>query len=118
MATELEQNAKLQRFIELLAALNHQSVEMLQTGNMQILPAMNDTIEEMYSIQHGSEEEVYTAIEEDMQIVYQNFNAIVTMLQSNESETPDDATAGAIKKFLHNIFEAHVRIIYAYGLAE
>ncbi len=118
MATDLEKNVKLQRFIELLALLNHQSVEMLQSGNMQILPEMNETIEEMFSIQHGSEEEVYTAIEEDMQAIFKNFNAIVTMLQSSDSETPDGVTSAAVKKFLHNIFEANVRIIYAYGLAE
>ncbi len=118
MATDLSQNARLQRFIELLASLNHQTVEILQTGDVKILPAMNDTIEEMFQIQHGSEEEVYTAIEEDMQIIYQNFNAIVTMLQSNEKEEADGVTSSAVKKFLRNIFDAHVRIIYAYGLAE
>ncbi len=117
MATELECNERLQRFIELLAELNHQSVEMLQTGDMEILPAMNKTVEEMYSIQHGSEEEVYTAIEEDMQIIYKNFNAIVSMLQSNEGDRPDKATSGAVKIFLRNIFDANVRIVYAYGLA-
>ena len=118
MATELERNEKLQRFIELLAELNHQSVEMIRSGNMPILEDMNQTIEEMYVIQHGNDEEVYTAIEEEMQAIYQNFNAIVTMISSNEGETPDVATSLAVKKFLHNIFDANVRIIYAYGLAE
>ncbi len=117
MAIELECNETLQRFIELLAELNHQTVEMLQTGDMQILTAMNDTVEKMYSIQSGSEEEVYTAIDEDVQIICKNFNAIVTMLQSTETDTPDEVTSAAIKKFLHNIFEANVRIVYAYGLA-
>ncbi len=117
MATDLECNVRLQRFIELLAALNHQAVEMIKTGNIQILPDMNKTVEEMYSIQHGNKEEVYTAIEEDMQIIYQNFNGIVTMLQSNEGDKPDKATSVAVKKFLHNIFDANVRIVYAYGLA-
>ncbi len=118
MATELEQNVKLQRFIELLAELNHQSVEMIQSGNLPILQDMNVTIEEMYAIQHDSDEEVYTAIEEEMQAIYQNFNAIVTMISSNESDSPDAATTVAVKKFLRNIFDANVRIIYAYGLAE
>ncbi len=116
MATDLAQNKALQRFIELLAELNHQSVEMIKSGNMEILPEMNETIEEMYSLQHGKEEEVYAAIEEEMQVIYKNFNAIVTMLQS--AEQPDEVTSNAVKKFLHNIFEANVRIIYAYGLAE
>ncbi len=117
MATDLENNPKLQRFIELLAALNHQTVEAIKTGNVTFFPQMNSTVEEMYSIQHGQEEEVYTAIEEDMQIIYKNFNAIVTMLRSNEKDKLDSATSLAVKKFLHNIFDANVRIVYAYGLA-
>ncbi len=117
MTTEMERNAKLKRFIELLAALNRQTVEMIKTGDMQILPEMNETIEEMYSIQHENEDEVYVLIEEDMDAICKNFNAIVTMLQSNDSNTPNEVTSAAVKKFLHNIFEAHVRIIYAYGLA-
>ena len=50
MATDLVGNVKLQRFIELLAALNRQSVEMIKTGNMQLMYAMNDTVEEMEAI--------------------------------------------------------------------
>ncbi len=118
MATDLEQNTRLQRFIELLAELNHQSVEMLQSGDMQILSQMNDTIEEMFSIQHGNEEEVYTAIEEDMQIICENFNEIVVELEGKQQENLNEATATVVKKYLHNIFDANVRIIYAYGLAE
>ncbi len=118
MATDLEQNQRLQRFIELLAALNRQTVETIRSGDTNILSEMNDTVEEMYQIQRGSNEEVYTAIEEDMQTICKNFNAIVTMLRSNERGENDEVTANAVKKFLHNIFEADVRIIYAYGLAE
>ena len=117
MATDLVGNVKLQRFIELLAALNRQSVEMIKTGNMQLMYAMNDTVEEMYSIQHEGTEEAYTAIEEDMQIIYKNFNAMVTMVNSNEGGKMDAATSAAVKKFLHNIFDANVRIVLAYGLA-
>ena len=117
MATELEGNVKLQRFIQLLADLNHQAVEMIKTGNMKLMYAMNDTVEEMYSIQHEGTEDAYTAIEEDAQIIYQNFNAMVAMVKSNEQEKLDGATAVAVKKFLHNIFDANVRIVIAYGLA-
>lgn len=117
MATELEGNEKLQRFIQLLADLNHQSVEMIKTGNMELLYSMNDTVEEMYSIQHEGTEDAYTAIEEDAQIIYKNFNAMITMVQSNENEKLDTATVNALKKFLHNIFDANVRIVIAYGLA-
>ena len=117
MATELEGNLPLQRFIQLLADLNHQSADMVKTGDMKILPKMNKTIEEMYAIQHVGTEDAYTAIEEDMQIICKNFDAIAMMMQSNETTRPDKATSTAVKKFVRNIFEATVRIIYAYGLA-
>ena len=113
MATELEGNEKLQRFIQLLCDLNHQTVEVLKSGNAEILFAMNDTVEEMYSIQHAGTEEAYTAIEEDMQVIY----AVVTMIKSNEKVFADAATSVAVKKFLKNIFDANVRIVLAYGLA-
>ncbi len=116
MATELEGNEKLQRFIQLLADLNREAVQMIKTGNLELLYEMNDTVEEMYSIQHEGTEDAYTAIEEDAQVIYQNFNAMVTMVQSNEQETLDQATSVALKKFLHNIFDANVRIVVAYGL--
>ncbi len=117
MATELEGNVRLQRFIELLASLNRQSAEMIKTGNMQILPEMNETVEEMYAIQRAGTEDAYTAIDEDMQSICKNFDGIAVMLQSCEKDRPDKTTSQAVKKFLHNIFDATVRIIYAYGLA-
>ena len=117
MATELEGNVELQRFIALLADLNHQAVDMIKTGNMKLLYAINDTVEEMYSIQSKGTEDAYTAIDEDMQIIYKNFNAMVAMVNSNEGGKLDSATSLAVKKFLHNIFDANVRIVIAYGLA-
>ena len=117
MATELEGNERLQRFIRLLADLNHETVEMIRSGNMELLYAMNETIEEMYAIQHEGTEDAYTAIEEDAQIIYKNFNAVVTMVNSNENTSADKITSAAVKKFLHNIFDANVRIVIAYGLA-
>ena len=52
-----------------------------------------------------------------MQIIYQNFNAAVAMIKSNEKVFADKATSEAVKKFVKNIFDANVRIVYAYGLA-
>ena len=115
---EVEGNEQLQRFVQLLCDLNHQTVEMLKTGNTEYLFAMNDTIEEMYKIQHGSQEEVYTAIEDDAQVIYKNFNAIIAMINSNENGGLDQATSDAVKVFLRNIFEANVNIVRIYGLAE
>lgn len=117
MATELEGNEKLQKFIQLLCDLNHQSADFLKSGDMELLYAMNDTVEGMYNIQHEGKEDAYTAIEEDAQCIYKNFNAIIMMLNSNEKNEVDEATSQAVRKFAHNIFEASVRIVYAYGLA-
>ena len=117
MATDLVGNVQLQRFIELLASLNRSTADAIRSGNTRIFPKMNETIEEMYAIQSVGKEDAYTAIDEDMQAIRMNFNAIVAMLQSNETEVADFATNVAVKKFLHNIFDATVRIITAYGLA-
>ncbi|MBQ8885860.1 MAG: hypothetical protein IJY62_05795 [Clostridia bacterium] len=116
MATDLVGNEKLQRFIRLLSDLNHLTAEMFSSGQTSILHKMNDVILEMYSIQHGGTEDAYTAIEEDAQIIYKNFNAIIAMMRSNEGDKADLATSTAVKKFLHNIFDANIRILTAYGL--
>ena len=65
---------------------------------------------------HFGEEDAYTAIEEDAQMIYKNFDAITMMMKSNEDGTIDSATSAAVKKFLRNIFEATVNIVTAYGL--
>ena len=117
MATDLVGNVKLQRFIELLAQLNHQTVDAIRSGRTAVLEKMNATIEEMYEIQQNGEEDAYTAIEEEMQAICKNFDAITMMLQSSDSDRPDKITSNAVKKFLHNIFDANVRIVIAYGLA-
>ena len=117
MATELEGNLPLQRFIQLLAELNHLSADAVRTGKLELLPKMNGVIKEMHSIQSVGEEDAYTAIEEDAQMIYKNFDAASQMLKSNESGDIDGATNAAVKMFLKNIFTATVNIIHAYGLA-
>ena len=116
MATDLVGNEKLQRFIQLLSDLNHETAEVFSTGKTELLHKMNDTILEMYAIQQKGTEEAYTAIEEDCQIIYRNFNAIIAMLKSNESVFFDTATSVAVKKFLRNVFDANISILTAYGL--
>lgn len=117
MATELEGNVTLQNFIALLSDLNHQAAELLKTGKTEILFDMNDTVEKMYAIQHNGTEDAYTAIEEDAQIIYKNFNAAVTMIKSFEGKKLDKTTSEAVRIFVRNIFDANVRIVLAYGLA-
>lgn len=91
MATDLVGNEKLQRFIRLLGDLNHETAEVYSSGRIELFHKMNDTILEMYAIQHEGKEEAYTAIAADAEIIYENFNAIITMLQSNEGDTYDAA---------------------------
>ena len=117
MATDLVGNEQLQHFIKLLCDLNNEAVEFLKTGKVELLFSMNDTVEEIYAIQHEGKEEAYTAIEDDAQIIYKNFNAAVTMLKSNENGLADPTTSEAVKIFVRNIFDANVRIVLAYGLA-
>ena len=117
MATDLVGNVKLQRFIELLAELNHLSAEAIQTGRLEIFPKLNKVIKEMHDIQQNGEEEAYTAIEEEAQMIYKNFDAAAQMLKSNENGSIDGATNAAVKMFLKNIFQATVNIVHAYGLA-
>ena len=117
MATDLVGNVKLQRFIQLLAELNHLSADAVRTGKLELLPKMNGGMKEMHSIQSVGEEDAYTAIEEDAQMIYKNFDAATQMLKSNESGKIDGATNGAVKMFLKNIFQATVSIVHAYGLA-
>ena len=117
MATDLVGNETLQSFIKLLCDLNHEAADFLKSGNADLLFAMNDTIEKIYEIQHAGTEEAYTAIEEDAQIIYKNFNAAVTMMKSNENAVVDKTTSEAVKIFVRNIFDANVRIVLAYGLA-
>ena len=116
MATDLVGNVKLQRFIELLAQLNHLSAEAVQTGKLELFPQMNSVIKEMYEIQQHGEEEAYTAIDEDAQAIYKNFDAAAQMLKSNENGRIDEATNRLVKVFLKNIFQATVNIVQAYGL--
>ena len=113
----VEGNEPLQRFIQLICDLNHQTVEILKTGNIELLYAMNDTIEEMYNIQNGNPAPEYAEIDEQSQMIYKNFNAIITRINSNEKDELDEATSNAVKMFLRNIFEANVGIVKAYGLA-
>lgn len=113
----MDKDAKLQYFIQQLCDLNHETVEMLKTGNIELLYKMNETVENIYAVQSKGKEEAYQAIEEDCQIIYKNFNAIITMLNSNDKDELDKATSEAVRKFLHNIFDANVRIVHAYGLA-
>ncbi len=116
MATNLEGNETLQKFIKLLSDLNHQTARVFETGRLDVLHQMNKTIQQIHDIQQAGKEDAYTAIEEDAQMIYKNFNAIIGMLRSSEDVTNDLVAMRAVKKFLKNIFDANIQILTAYGL--
>lgn len=116
MATDLVGNETLQRFIGLLARLNRLSADALKTGELKTIGELNGVVVEMHAIQSVGKEDAYTGIEDDAQVIYKNTDAITAMLQSCDGKL-DAVTSGAVKKFLRNVFDATVRIIYAYGLA-
>ena len=107
----------LSRFVELLADLNREVVEMLKTGDLSLLYDMNDTVAEMYAIQSVNKDELYVGIEEQAQAIYQNFNGLVALTQEVNGDWSEENSAKA-QAFLQNIFEANVAIVVAYGLAE
>lgn len=107
----------LSRFVELLADLNREVVEMLKTGDLSLLYDMNDTVAEMYAIQSVNKDELYVGIEEQAQAIYQNFNGLVALTQEVGGAWSEENSAKA-QAFLQNIFEANVAIVVAYGLAE
>ena len=109
---------KMERFVELLADLNRETVEMLKTGDLAYLYEMNDTVEEFYSIQNGSEEELLAGIDEEAKDIYENFNALATLAQGiGERDWTEEESVKA-QLFLQNIYDANWEIINAYGLVD
>ena len=118
MVVKKEEEKVLENFIELLAELNGEAMYMLETGDLSRLYDMNDTVEGIYAIQSASEDELYAGIKEEAGDIYQNFNALVMLVQKiGDGEWNEEASALA-QLYLSNILEANVAIVKAYGLAE
>lgn len=113
---EIEERLKL--FIDALGELGKQLNEIFKSGKMDIhsLETMNATIEKMAAAERGVEAEEFSVIREDLKAVYYNFNAIVSMIESQESRFMDETTMRAVNVFLKNINTSVVNIASAYGL--
>ncbi len=118
--TQEEQDAAaLQSFIAALASLGHQLADIFRNGKMNIstLERMNATIEEMSAIEKANQQiDEIVAVSEDTRAIYYNFNAIVGMIQSQESRFMDNTTMKAVNLFLKNINESVIKIASSYGL--
>lgn len=118
MVVKKEEEKVLERFIELLAELNGEAIYMLETGDLSRLYDMNDTVEGIYAIQSTNKDELYVGIKEPAADIYQNFNALVMLVQKmGDGEWTEEASALA-QLYLSNILEANVAIVKVYGLAE
>ena len=118
MVVKKEEEKVLENFIELLAELNGEAMYMLETGDLSRLYDMNDTVEGIYAIQSANEDELYAGIKEEAGDIYQNFNALVMLVQKiGDGEWTEEASALA-QLYLSNILEANVAIVKAYCLAE
>ena len=112
-----EKDEKLVAFIQHLSALNGEVVALFETGNVEKFTDMNRTIKELYSLQHGSEDDAFVTIDPDCEVIYRNFDMIIAVLRTTENGVIDAGAQKAINKFLHNIHEAVVNIVSLFGLA-
>ena len=116
MATELEGNLPLQRFITLLAQLNNQAAAIIKSGNVSVLPAMNDTVEEFCRIQMGNKENFYQGIQVEAQIIYENFDKMVNLVNRVKQGKWTKNQSATVYDCLQNLLAANITILKRYGL--
>ncbi len=113
---EQEANQHHIAFITQLVRLNGTMAELFKSGNLELFGEMNRAVKEMYREQHGSEDEVFRAIDPDCEVIYENFDMIIAVLRTTEDGVIDEGARKAINKFLHNIDEAVVNIASLLGV--
>lgn len=111
-----EQNEQLVKFVDLLAQINVELADIFRRGDVSVFSDMNKTVKEMYRIQHGSEDDAFRTIDPDCEVIYRNFDMIVSVLRTTENGEIDKGAQTALNKFLHNINEAVVNIVTLFGL--
>ena len=99
-----------------LIDLSRVIVEIFKTNNLDKLPEMNSIIKEMYRLQHGSEDVAMQTIDVEANVIYTNFDMLVKVLKTAETENDLESLQAAVNKFLHNINEATVNIAAMFGL--
>ncbi len=113
---EQQANAHHIAFIEQLVRLNGTMAELFKTGNVELFGEMNGAIKAIYREQHGSDDEVFRAIDPDCEIIYENFDMIIAVLRTTEEGVIDPGAQKALNKLLHNIDEAVVNIASMLGV--
>ena len=113
---EQEANQHHIQFITQLVRLNGAMAALFENSNLELFGEMNKAIKAMYAEQHGSDDEVFRAIDPDCTVVYENFDMIIAVLRTTENGVIDEGARKAIDKFLHNIDEAVVNIASLLGV--
>lgn len=108
---------ELQKFIEVLYALNQTMKKLFESGDVGLFTEMNGQIKEMYRLQHGNNDPIMQAIDIDCDIIYHNFDMIVAVLRTTEEGVIDRGAQTALNKFLHNIDDSVVSIASTLGVA-
>ncbi len=108
----------LKSFIDNLVKLGSQLSKIFKEGTMSIrsLEEMNVSVEGLRAAQKEGGVDEITLVEEDLKAIYYNFNAIVQMIESQESRFMDNTTMKAVNTFLRNVNAAVVNIATVYGL--
>ena len=103
-------------FAAQLIALSRVIVDIFKTNDLDRLPEMNRIIKEMYRLQHDSEDPAMQTIDVEANVIYTNFDMLVKVLKTAETDGDLPSLQNAVNKFLHNINEATVNIAQ-YGVA-
>ena len=103
-------------FVDLLAQLSRELKQLFDTGDISVLADMHATVKGMYAIQHGNEDDVIRTVDPDCEVIYRNFDMILSLLRTVEGDAPDRGAQQALNKFLHNINEGLVNIVTLFGL--
>ena len=103
-------------FAKQLIELSRVIVDIFETSDLDELPSMNRIIKEMYRLQHGSEDVAMQTIDVEANVIYSNFDMLVQVLKTAESDSDLPSLQNAVNKFLHNINEAVVNIAAMFGL--
>ncbi len=103
-------------FIKTLYELNQTMKELFESGNVALIADMNAQVKQLYRLQHGSDDSVMQALDVECNVIYNNFDMIVSVLRTTENGEIDRGAQTALNKFLHNIDEAVVNIAASLGV--
>lgn len=107
---------EVELFSEQLVRLNAAMKELFDCGNLALFIEMNKAIKELHRIQTAGTSAVFSAVREECNIIYKNFDMIIAVLRTTENGEIDEGAQGALNRLLHNIDHAVIQIASALKL--